>query len=107
MFCPLRTLLTAVLWQSSDGLNGSGTPKGSTASTFKVFWVVLYQYQNVSILKDNLHLYLEHCDVSRILFEVGTLTVPYSLCLMCSKIVWIMNLNICGAFHILNCALVE
>lgn len=81
MFCPLRTLLTAVLWQSSDGLNGSGTPKGSTASTFKVFWVVLYQYQNVSILKDNLHLYLEHSDVNRILLEVGTLTVP-SLCLI-------------------------
>lgn len=80
MFYPLRALLTAVLWQSSDGLNGSGKPKGSTAFAFKVFWVVFYQYQNVSILKDNLHLYLEHSGVNRILLQVGTLTVP-SLCL--------------------------
>lgn len=44
MFLPLTALLTALLWQSLDSLNGSEIPKGGAASTFKVFCVVLYYF---------------------------------------------------------------
>lgn len=81
MACPLRVLLTAVLWQSSDGLHGSGTPKGSTSFAFKVFLGGFLSVPNVSILKDNLHLYLESFGVNRRRLQVGTLAVP-SLCLI-------------------------
>lgn len=102
IFLPLRTLLTAVLWKSLDGLNGSGTPEGGTSSTFELFWVVSYYLIEsiwFSLLME------QSLGTNRIALEVQTSAVPLSLYSHLQRWFGDLNVNISGASRMVNCVL--